>query len=52
MVRGHGGIMSSWMADFRFLVAFGGACMFGAGAVALFVWLIGKLDEHEEKTRK
>jgi len=47
--------MSSWMAVFRFLVAFGGACLAGAGAFALFVWLLyklDKLDELQEKNRK
>lgn len=41
--------MNSWGAVFRFLVAFGGACFVFAGAVALFVWILSKLDEMDRK---
>jgi uncharacterized membrane protein len=44
--------MSSWGAVFRFLVAFGGAMIMFVVAVALFGWIVYKLDELDRKDVK
>jgi hypothetical protein len=44
--------MSSWGAVFRFLVAFGGGMIMFVVAVALFGWILYKLDELDHKDVK
>lgn len=44
-VRGQEVFMGSWEEAFRFLVMFGGACVILVLALALFVWILYKLDK-------
>lgn len=45
IVRGQEVFMGSWEEVFRFLVAFGGGCVILALSVALFVWILYKMDK-------
>ena len=41
--------MSSWEAVLRCLALFGGGCLILSGSLALFVWLLYKLDEMDKE---